>query len=80
MRAVHASKMHKKYDPEPLPIVTPGDLNDALPEVGIVVSLATTKGDRKEQDEKDTERWAKLKRLKQVFHVKRAKAKDAAMK
>jgi hypothetical protein len=32
-------------------------------------------GDRTARDEKDKERWAKIKRLKQVFHVKRGKGK-----
>lgn len=32
-------------------------------------------GNNKARDAKDRERWAKLKKLRQVFHVKRAKGK-----
>ena len=46
--------------------------DDAVSEV---VSVASTSGgpeDRVARDAKDKERWAKLKKLKQVFHVKRS--------
>lgn len=54
------------------------DLGDATSEVGSEVSLATISRDRKDEDERDKERWAKLKRLKQIFHVKRGKRKEDA--
>ena len=57
------------------------DLDDAASEIGSEVSFATLSRDRKYEDERDKERWAKLKRLKQIFHVKKGKRKvDAADK
>ena len=52
--------------------VTVTDSDDA----GSLVSLATISKSRKDEDERDKERWAKLKRLKQIFHVKRGKVKE----
>ncbi len=58
--------------------VTISDFDDAASEVGSVVSLAAISRDRKDEDERDKERWAKLKRLKQIFHVKTGKRKEVA--
>ena len=42
---------------------------------GIAASVLSEAETRATRDEKDKERWAKLKKLKQVFHVKRRKDK-----
>jgi len=80
LRAVKASKLHMKYDTDTVPTVVPRDSDDPASEVATVVAPDTPKGDSKDRDEKDKERWAKLKRLKQVFHVKKVKGKDGAVK
>lgn len=49
--------------------------DDATSDVGSVVTSMTPE-DRASRDEKDKERWAKLKRLKQVFHVRSEKGKE----
>lgn len=55
----------------------PQELNTDI--ASLKTNAATTanmqNGDRTARDEKDKERWAKIKRLKQVFHVKRGKGK-----
>ncbi|KAL2044724.1 hypothetical protein N7G274_002498 [Stereocaulon virgatum] len=56
--------------------VTLQDMDDVASEVASVTSLATTSRERKNEEERDKERWAKLKRLKQVFQVKRGKGKE----
>lgn len=48
-------------------------------EVGSILSRTET-GDTKARDARDRERWAKLKKLKQVFHVKRNRGKGAVDK
>ena len=58
--------------------MTTTELDDAASEVGSEVSFATLSRDRKYEDERDKERWAKLKRLKQIFHVKKGKRKEDA--
>ncbi len=80
LRAVKSSKLHEDYDAETVPVVPLRASDDPASEVTGVVALDTSKVDRKDRDEKDKERWAKLKRLKQVFHVKRAKGRDGAVK
>ena len=57
-----------------------GDDDDAASEVVSVagspaLTMTNKEEDRKSRDERDRERWAKLKRLKQAFHVKRRKGK-----
>jgi hypothetical protein len=49
------------------------DWDDEASEVASVKSLAQSKEEREEVETKDKERWAKLKKLKQVFHVRRKK-------
>ena len=49
----------------------PGD-DDAVSEVISVTSTSGGPEDRVARDAKDKERWAKLKKLKKVFHVKRS--------
>ena len=54
------------------------DGDDAASEVASVAgssALTNREEDGKSRDERDRERWAKLKRLKQAFHVKRRKGK-----
>lgn len=76
LRAVKASTLHKKYDQEKVALAQPEAEDDVASEVVSVKSLATSKGDRADQDEKDKERWAKLKKLKQAFHVRKGKVKE----
>lgn len=45
--------------------------DDAVSEVTSIASTGAGEDDRAARDAKDTERWAKLKKLKQAFHVKR---------
>ena len=77
LRDVQASALHRKHDLEKAPAVevqTPTEkdtADDGASEVDTVISEATTKENRENQDQQDRERWAKLKRLKSVFHVKR---------
>lgn len=40
-----------------------------------VAESTATKGETASRDERDRERWTKLKRLKQAFHVKRRKGR-----
>lgn len=80
LRAVNASKLHKKYDVEPTPAVAPVEPDPPASDVGSVVNLSMSKVDRKEQDEKDRKRWATLKRLSQTFHMKRIKKGLGAVK
>ena len=78
LRAVQASVMHKKHESEKSLETTPPQSPDrGLSQVGTPISLtAKVQEDRQGQDERDKERWAKLRRLKQVFHVKRNKQKS----
>lgn len=54
------------------------NLDGIVSEIGSVSSSTPRAEDRANTDEKDKERWAKLKRLKQVFHVKKGKGKGNA--
>ena len=81
LRAVQAIALHEKYDTEKTPATTPEDLpDDTASEIDGIASLATMKESRTNEEEKDKERWAKLKRLKQAFNVKRSKGKDNTRK
>ncbi len=78
LRAINAITQHERNERGMTSAVATTDLGDATSEVGSEVSLATISRDRKDEDERDKERWAKLKRLKQIFHVKRGKRKEDA--
>lgn len=78
---MNAITKHERNESGVTSAVTITDLDDAASEVSSVVSFATLSRDWKSEDERDKERWAKLKRLKQIFHVKKGKRKeDAAIK
>ncbi len=53
------------------------DLDGAASEMVSVASSVAGSKEKPSRDEQDKERWAKLKRLKQVFNVKRGKGKGA---
>ena len=53
------------------------DLDGAASDVASVASSVTGPKEKASRDEQDKERWAKLKRLKQVFNVKKGKGKRA---
>ena len=77
LRAIRAIAVHEKYDVEKEPPAVSKEPSEvAVSEADSVLSSTTMKEDRKDQDEKDRERWTKLKRLKQVFHVKRGKGRE----
>ena len=78
LRAVNAITQHERNECGMASAVTITDLDDAANEVGSEVSLAAISRDRKDEAERDKERWAKLKRLKQIFHVKTGKRKEGA--
>ena len=78
LRTVIAITQHERNERGMGSDVTITDLDDAASEVGSVVSLAAISRDRKDENERDKERWAKLKRLKQMFHVKTGKRKENA--
>ena len=59
----------------PPPPVPGAKDDDAASEVGSVVSEKNGVEKRAARDEKDRERWAKLKKLKKAFSVKRVKSK-----
>lgn len=76
MRVVNSSEQLSRIESGARPSTTPTEANgtegDGDSEVGAVLDGA---GDDKERDAKDHERWAKLKKLRQVFHVRRGKGK-----
>ncbi|KAL2049253.1 hypothetical protein ABVK25_010520 [Lepraria finkii] len=76
MRAVNVSTLHRRGGSGDTTGATSKDLDAGASGVASLTSLATTSRDRKDEEERDKERWAKLKRLKQVFHVKRCKGKE----
>ena len=86
LRAVNACLIHKRHaenGDRGAAAVTSTSRNliddGAASEVGSVAESAVTREeDTKGRDERDSERWAKLKRLKQAFHVKRKKGKGGA--
>ena len=78
LRAVNAITQHERNECGMISAETVTDLDGAASEVGSVLSLATISRGRKDEDERDKERWAKLKRLKQIFHVKTGKRKEGA--
>ena len=66
---------HMRAETKPPPAAAPdhGDEDDdAASEVVSITSTAAGPEDRAARDAKDKERWAKLKKLKQAFHVKRS--------
>lgn len=77
LRAVNVSIIDRKSE-SGATSVTSKDMDDVASEVASVTSLATTSRERKDEEERDKERWAKLKRLRQVFQVKRGKGKENA--
>ena len=76
LRAVKTNITHKKYESEEPSRVMSEPADDAVSEAASIASSGPTKGGREDQDEKDKERWAKLRKLKQVFHIKKGKTKD----
>lgn len=76
LRAVDAGAIHKRHASEDERPVTARTLNGAASEVASIADSTLTKDETAVRDEKDKERWAKLKRLKQAFHVKRKKGKE----
>ena len=78
LRAVNAITKHERNERGITSAVMTTDLDDAASEVGSEISFVTLSKDRKNEDERDKERWAKLKRLKQIFHVKKGKRKEDA--
>ena len=84
LRAVDASVVHKRHENENNGKTRPqtaASTRDAAAASGEVASVAGSEMPGKQaetvevRDERDKERWAKLKRLKQAFHVKRRKGK-----
>ena len=87
LRAVDASVVHKRHENENKGRSRPqtaASTRDAATPGEEVASVAESEVRGKEaetveiRDERDKERWAKLKRLKQAFHVKRKKGKVGA--
>ena len=88
LRAVDARTLHRRHEHEHgngngngnEGAVTARAFNDdgTASEVVSVAESTGTKEDLAVRDERDKERWAKLKRLKQAFHVKRRKGKGGA--
>ena len=84
LRAVDASVVHQRHENENKPNSRPRtaastrDAATASEEVASVEVGAKETETVEVRDEKDRERWAKLKRLKQAFHVKRKKGKVGA--
>ena len=74
--------VHKRHEDEDRGVATARDSDGAASEVEVgslgAESTVTAREETAVRDERDRERWAKLKRLKQTFHVKRRKAKGAA--
>lgn len=81
LRAVDASVLHKRHESEDARPLTARTLDTGAG--GEVASVAGSEAMGEEgragRDERDRERWAKLKRLKQAFHVKRRKGKEGAV-
>ena len=81
LRAVQAIALDERLDTEKEVEPAPTDLaNDIVSEISSIATLATMQESRRDDEEKDKERWAKLKRLKQAFNVKRVKGKDVTRK
>lgn len=78
LRAVDASVIYKRHESEDKRPVTARILDEAASEVASITDSIVSKEETAVRDEKDKERWAKLKRLKQAFHVKRRKGKESA--
>lgn len=66
------SQIENGARPSTSPTEANGTDGDGNSEAGAVLGEA---GDDKARDAKDHERWAKLKKLRQVFHVRRGKGK-----
>lgn len=80
LRAVDASVIYKRHEDEDKRPATAGSVDGAAGEVASIdaESAVAKEEETAARDEKDRERWAKLKRLKQAFHVKRRKGKGTA--
>lgn len=70
LRAGITSRPAPSWGPDPAGVYGDGESEGARSG-----SAAGESGDAKARDARDSERWAKLKKLKQVFHVKRGKGK-----
>lgn len=77
LRAVNASAIHKRHVDEDKAPVTARAADGLRSEVASLAHSSATREELGVRDERDKERWAKLKRLKQAFHVKRRKGKDS---
>ncbi|KAL9067679.1 MAG: hypothetical protein Q9161_006761 [Pseudevernia consocians] len=83
LRAVNAGVVYQRHENEdkrgPVAAVRSGDGGGAGSDVASIEEESSVAVSREEtgvsRDERDKERWAKLKRLKQAFHVKRRKGK-----
>lgn len=70
LRAVNARAVREPLSENANGLVSRGSLDDDARDAASL--LETVAGeDEKTRDERDRQRWAKLKRLKQVFHVKK---------
>lgn len=85
LRAVYASTVHKRQqgnDEDRRAVAGRGAPDGGAAAGAEVVAGVPDESARKKEtavrDERDKERWAKLKRLKQAFHVKRRKGKGDA--
>lgn len=76
LRVVNTSAQLSRIENGARPSTSPTEANgtdgDGDSEAGAVLGEA---GDDKARDAKDHERWAKLKKLRQVFHVRKGKGK-----
>lgn len=70
LRVVNANTRYWKEETERLSVSVAREGDNAASEVNSIATSASAVEDKAARDEKDTERWAKLKRLKQVFRVK----------
>lgn len=72
--------IYKRHEDEDKRPATAGSVDGAAGEVASIdaESAVAKEEETAARDEKDRERWAKLKRLKQAFHVKRRKGKGTA--
>lgn len=72
LRTVRASRSHRRDISPPKLVDDTGPVDvDGASEVGIIASPQAVAGDQASRDEKDKERWAKLKQLRQVFKVRK---------
>ena len=79
LRAVSTDTQKRRDTSNTISNVATIDSEDVASEVGSISSSALISGDRKDEEERDKERWAKLKRLKQVFHVKKGRKRETIL-